>query len=104
MRLSFSQLRVVSPNHPLFGVTQRMLREVSFSEPGTLRLIPCTEEWNINFIRHKKRTPYVLEGKYLTTVSCVGEYTVGMKHPKWRPITIKLQDCTKHTEVEVRVL
>ena len=102
VRMSLNQLRVVSPSHPLSGVTQRMLTEVSFSEPGTLRLIPCTKEWNVNFIRHKKRTSYVLDEKYITTVSSVDEYTVDMKHPKWKPITIKPEDYSNHTEVEVR--
>ena len=83
------------------------MKILAFSEPGTLSLIPCADEWTIEFIRHKKRTAYVLEDKYMVTVTAIREYrTEWEKLEKGEMVTVKFEDnpeLLEHFEVEVRM-
>ena len=42
--------------HPLHDVARRLFQSLRILKPGTLEFIPCTDNWNVEFMRHKKRT------------------------------------------------
>ena len=91
---------------PSDGVVPQLVKTLAFSEPGTLTLVPCTNEWTIEFIRHKKRTAYVLEDKYMVTVTAIKEYRTDWENlERGEMVTVKFEDDPKlieHFEVEVR--
>ena len=92
---------------PTYGVVPQLMKTLTFSEPGTLTLVPCTGDWTVEFIRHKKRTAHVIADKYMVTVTAIQEYrTEWEKLQKWEIITVKFEDDPKiveHFEVEVKV-
>ena len=73
-------------------------------DPETLQLVPRADDWVVNFIRHKKRETFFIEGKYMVTVTTVKEHDVNWK--EMRPgdsINVKPEDYNEpHMEVEVR--
>ena len=53
-------------------------------------------------MRHKKRTAYVIDDKYMVTVTAIQEYfTHWQKLPKGKTITVNFEDLPEHCEVEV---
>lgn len=103
VRLSLSQMEIVPPTDPLYPLVQRLFETITFTDPTvpTVTLVPCTEEWAVSFIRRKKRTMYILDGKYMVTVSSIQEY-----RPKWENLdkgdVVSVEPYYgKHTEVEV---
>jgi len=80
---------------------QKLLRTITMPNPETLAFIPHTDEWVIDFIRHKRRETFFLDEKYMVTVTEVKECQI-----KWMPcderIFIGPKDYDKpHMEVEV---
>ena len=107
LSLSYSE-KIVPGAGPLFEIVQRLLENITIQSPQTLQLKPCTEQWNVHFIRHKKRRTYVTDGKYMVadgkymvTNTIVGEYIVRKNIPKHRIITVRPEDYKTHVEVEV---
>ena len=65
--------------------------------------MPRADDWVINFIRHKKRETFFIEGKFMVTVTTVKEHDVNWKemHPDV-PTVVKPEDYNEpHMEVEV---
>ncbi len=102
VRMSLNQFQVVKEGNPLFGVAQRMLKTLRFFEPGMLHFLARTHEWSVNYIRKKSRTSYIIDGKYITTISAVREHIVKSQSQQQGEYTVNLQECREHFEVEVR--
>ena len=100
LSLSYSE-KIVPGAGPLFDIVQRLLENITIQSPQTLQLKPCTEQWNVHFIRHKKRRTYVTDGKYMVTKTIVGEYAVRKNIAKDTIITVRPEDYKEHVEVEV---
>ena len=49
------------------------MRTVSLSDPEkrTITLETRTDNWNVNFIRHKTREAYRIDDKYMVTVAAI---------------------------------
>ena len=83
---------------------QKLFKTLTMPNPETLECVPRTDEWVINFIRHKRRETFFLDEKYMVTVTEVKERSI-----KWMPhgtsIVIGPEDYDKpHMEVEVITL
>ena len=66
-----------------------------------LSLTPLTDEWLIDFIRHKTRDSYILDGVHLVTISEVFEYDVkGWSHNQGEQISLQ-RSKDSHWELEV---
>ncbi len=68
--------------------------------PGKFDFVALTRQWSVTFIRNKKRTSYVIDGKYITSISEVREHTVKGSSQN-DTYTVNLQDCEQHYEIEV---
>ena len=105
VRTILKHYEVVKPDHQLCHTVNSLIRTLTLSSPDdcTISLVPRTENWNVHFIRHKKRHTYVLEDKYMVTVSLIRECLLDWPRAK----TDELLDVTPdlynktHTEVEV---
>ena len=51
------------------------MKTLSLSDPneGTISLLARTQDWNVNFIRHKKRESYRIDDKHIVTVTDIRE-------------------------------
>ena len=102
IRICLSRLQIMPPTDKIIS---ELLKTLTFLEPGTLTLIPCTDDWTVEFIRYKKRTAYIIDDKYMVTVTAVQEYrTAWEKLPNLESVTVKFEDnpeLTEHFEVEV---
>ncbi len=99
MRICLSQLQIVKSGEPLHDMADRLQKTIRLSQRGTLHFIPCTDEWSISLIRTKKRMSYVIEGKYIVTVSSVREHEIESRSRQQQ--RVDFQDFEEHYEVEV---
>ena len=101
LRLSLNRYETVPK---VDETVQKVLSTVKMCDPETLQLVPRADDWVVNFIRHKKRETFFIEGKYMVTVTTVKEHDVNWK--EMRPgdsINVKPEDYNEpHMEVEVR--
>lgn len=105
MRLSLNLFVLVNEGSPLYRIAQNLLSTLTISEAGKLDFIAHTCNWSVNFIRNKKLTSYIYEGKYILTVSTVREHTVNScRAGRGDRYTVDLQDYTEHYEVEVMLV
>ena len=103
IRLSLNHLQIVLDTDPHYRPVKRLLKTVTYSDPGTLTFVASAQDWTVNYIRHKVRKGYVVDDKYIVTVSNVREYRVDWE--KLDPdslLTVKPEDYETHSEVEVR--
>ena len=105
IRVTLNHYEMVKPDHRLYRTVNNLIRTLTLSSPDdcTIGLVPRTENWNVHFIRHKKRHTYVLEDKYMVTISLIRECVLNW--PRGRndeplDVTPDLYNET-HTEVEV---
>ena len=51
------------------------MKTLSLSDPneGIISLVARTQDWNVNFIRHKKRESYRIDDKHIVTVTDIRE-------------------------------
>ena len=102
VRISLNRLEIVPETHPLYGVAHRLFQSLRIAKPGTLEFIPCADDWNVEFIRHKKRTAYVIDDECMVTITAIQEYrTDWEKLPKGKAVTVNFNDFPEHIEVEV---
>jgi len=73
-------------------------------KPGTLKFIPRADEWNVNFIRYKRRETFFLDEKYMVTVTTVKEHCVDWREMRsGESVDVAPENYEKpHMEVEVR--
>ena len=97
----------MKPDHQLYGRVNNLIHTLTLSSPddSTISFVPRTENWNVHFIRHKKRHTYVLDGKYMVTISLIREYVLDWpraRNDEPLDVTPNLYNET-HTEIEVGV-
>ena len=73
--MTLNYCEVINQDSQENEIVQRLLSTVSLSDPdkGTITLSARTEDWNVNFIRHKKRESYSVDDKYSVTVTAIRE-------------------------------
>ena len=73
--MALSHYEVVKAESPEHAAIEQLLKTMSLSELDneTITLITKTDDWCVNFIRHKKRETYHYKDKYLITITEVSE-------------------------------
>ena len=73
--MTLNYYEVMTAGSPKYEVVEKLVRTVSLSDPEkrTISLETGTDDWNVNFIRHKMREAYRIDDKYIVTVTCVRE-------------------------------
>ncbi len=100
IRLSLNLFKVAKEQTPPFRVAQEMLRTLRFLMPGKFNFVARTRQWSVGYIRNRKLTSYVIDGKYITSISEVREHTVEGSSLD-DTYTVNLQECEQHYEIEV---
>ena len=98
--MSLNYYEVVNMGSPEYEVVERLVRTVSLSDPEkrTITLETRTDDWNVNFIRHKMRETYRIDDKYMVTVTAIRECQ--FNEELFNTITPDRYRKT-HTEIEV---
>ena len=105
--MTLNHYELVRPEHPQYSTVNHLIRTLTLSSPDndTISFVPKTEEWNVDFIRHKKRHTYVLDDKYMVTVSSIRECRIDWTRARSDEILDVTPDLYNetHTEIEVGV-
>ena len=105
--MTLNYYEVVKPGDLLYKEVRHLVDTVSLTDPeqGTISLVPKTEAWSVHFIRHKKRETYVMDDKYIVTISSIRECTPDWPNPEENKLESVTPDCYEniHTEIEVRM-
>ena len=90
IRMAMSCYEVVKPGSAEHTVMERLLKTMSLTELDneTITLVTKTDDWCVNFIRHKKRETYCYKDKYLVTITDAAEYQLRKEHQRSEPVTI----------------
>lgn len=100
IRLCLSKFEVVPPTHPVFAIVQKLLQTVLLKEPETMTFVPFSDEWNVFYIRHRRTTTYIHDGKYIIEIKHTTEKSMYVRNTdKGKEIPVKLRN--HRTEVEV---
>ena len=92
----------MTQTYELYSTVDRLLQNLTIPKPGLLEFTPCTDDWTVEFIRHKKRTAYVIDNKCMVTITAIQEYrTDWEKLLKGQAVTVNFNDISEHFEVEV---
>ncbi len=103
MRLSLQEFRVVQEGSPLATIAKKLVDSVKVTSSTEIELLLHSEEWHVNLIRRKRKTPYIIDDKFLVIVSSVWEYSV--KGTESAPTkVVSTQECEEHREIEVRMV
>ena len=105
VRITLNYYEVVDQNAPEYEVVKRLLKTVSLPNPdeATISLVTRSENWNVNFIRHKKKEAFHVDEKYLVSVTHIRECQFE-KEPSNEYVSItpdRYND--EHIEVEVNL-
>ena len=101
MRMTLNYYEVVSQDSPEYRVVEQLLKTVSLSDGDTISLVMATDEWSVNFIRHKKREVYRIDDKYIATVTDIREVQLTKEEPNTLVSLTKDSYSKCHTEIEV---
>ena len=83
-------------------MVENLIRTLSLSDAdkGIITLQTYTDDWSVNFIRHKKREAYCVDDKHVLTVTFVRECQLE-KQPRNELVSIHPDYyCEPHTEIE----
>ena len=109
--MTLNYYEVMTAGSPEYEVVEKLVRTVSLSDPEkrTITLETSTDDWNVNFIRHKMREAYRIDDKYIVTVTCVREclfneqlsntyvsVTPDLYHETRTEVEVKNGVCTTH--------
>ena len=105
IRIALNCVNVVPQDHShqLYQIAKQMLDTVQYSQDQVLSLVPHSSTWVVSFIRHKIRTPYIIDDKHIVTVSLIKEHTIEWMNAKTGELlSVQLKDFKKEPlEVEV---
>ena len=75
VRIALDYYEVVDQKAPEYEVVKSLLETVSLSNPdkATITLVTRSEDWNVNFIRHKKKEAFRVDDKHLVSVTNIRE-------------------------------
>ena len=102
--MTLNYYEVMTVGSPEYEVVEKLVRTVSLSDPEkrTISLETRTDDWNVNFIRHKMREEYRINDKYMVTVTTIREYQFNEEpFNTLVPVTPDRYYKT-HTEIEVK--
>ena len=104
IRMTLNYYEVMTAGSPEYEVVEKLVRTVSLSDPEkrTITLETRTDDWNVNFIRHKMRKTYCIDNKYVVTVTAIRESQFNEQLSNtYVSVTPNLYHKT-HTEIEVK--
>ena len=104
IRMTLNYYEVMTAGSPEYEVVEKLVRTVSLSDPEkrTISLETRTDDWNVNFIRHKTREAYRIDDKYIVTVAAIRESRFNEQLSNtYVSVTPDLYHKT-HTEIEVK--
>ena len=104
MRITLNYYEMVDQNAPEYEVVKHLLETVSLSNPddATISLVTRSENWNVNFIRHKKKEAFHVDDKHLVSVTNIRECQFE-KESSEKYVSITPDRYNKeHIEVEVK--
>ena len=102
--MTLNYYEVMTVGSPEYEVVEKLVRTVSLSDPEkrTITLETRTDDWNVNFIRHKTREAYRIDDKYIVTVTAIRESQFNEQLSNtYVSVTPDLYHKT-HTEIEVK--
>ena len=101
--MTLNYCEVMTVGSPEYEVVERLVRTVSLSDPEkrTITLETRTDDWNVNFIRHKTREAYRIEDKYIATVTAIRECQFN-EQPSNTYVSVTPDLYYTHTEIEVK--
>ena len=78
VRMTLNLYEMVPEGSPEYSVVQRLLKTVSHDpEKEAITFLQSrSDEWSVNFVRHKKREAYCITDKLLLTITAIREYKV----------------------------
>ena len=106
VRMSLSYYEVVQPGSAEHAVVEQLLKTMSLApvDNETIALVTKTDDWCVNFIRHKKKKTYYHKNKYLVTVTEVSEFQLERERQKSSQVHIYPDKYRQsHTEFEVMI-
>ena len=76
--MTLNLYEMVPEGSPEYSVVQRLLKTVSHDpEKEAITFLQSrSDEWSVNFVRHKKREAYCITDKLLLTITAIREYKV----------------------------
>ena len=102
--MTLNYCEVLNVESPEYEVVEKLVKTVSLSDPEkrTITLETRTDDWNMNYMRHKMREAYQIDDKHLVTVTRVRECQFNEEPCNTLvPITPDRYRKT-HTEIEVK--
>ena len=102
--MSLGYYEVVKDDSEEHAVVEKVLKTTSLAEgdKDTIKLITKTDDWCVNFIRHKKRETYCHGDKYQVTLTEVSEFQLERERQQSTPVHIYPDNYRKsHFECEV---
>ena len=100
MRISLRSVQEATATDPhmVQKLDKYLTSAIKMLESGVIRYDPpSSEKWHVVYIRHQEWESYDLDGKHTLDMSFVRERHINPDEP----CEIKLEDCTRHHEVEV---
>ena len=78
VRMTLNLYEMVPEGSPEYSVVQQLLKTVSHDpeKEAIMFLQSRSDEWSVNFVRHKKREAYCITDKLLLTITAIREYKV----------------------------
>ena len=103
IRMTLNYCEVMNKESPEYEVIERLVKTVSLSDPEkrTITLETRTDDWSVNFIRHKMREAYRIDDKYMVTVNTIRECQFN-EEPFNTLVPITPDRYKTHTEMEVK--
>ena len=104
IRMTLNYYEVMNAGSPEYEVVEKLVRTVSLSDPEmrTITLETRTDDWNVNFIRHKTREAYRIDDKYMVTVTTIRECQIIEEHFNTLVPVTPDRYFETHTEIEVK--
>ena len=102
VRMSLNLYEMVTPGMSSeYRLVEQFVRTVVYDPvTETITFQPRTDEWNVNYVRHKKREAYHVDKKLLISVTTIQEYNID-QHPS-TPLSLSPKSSDDlHVEIEV---
>ena len=105
VRIALNYYEVVDEDAPEYEMMKSLLETISLSNPdeATISLVTRSEDWNVNFIRHKKKEAFFLDDKHLVSVTNIRECQFEKELSDEYVSITSDRYCDEHIEVEVKL-
>ena len=101
VRIGLHHYKCVEDGEPLYGVVREMVSRIAFPSRHRVRFQPKTSRWSVHFIRHKRKTTYVMDGGFAVTVATVAEHSFDVRTDEAVEFDMRMEANETHVEVEV---